>query len=165
MDRTTAAMLVVAAGAAVGAQAPINGTLGRHVGNWQAAFVSFAVGLLLLTVIVAVAGGGFGGLRQLPNAPWWALVGGACGVAVVSSSVFAVGQLGAGGVTAAVVTGQLTASVVIDRFGWFGVTPQPFTTGKLIGIALLAVGVYLIVRERTAAPAAMVDSGGGQMSR
>ena len=45
------------------------------------------------------------------------LLGGACGVAVVTSSIFAVGHLGAGGVTAAVVAGQLTASVVIDRFG------------------------------------------------
>ena len=45
MDRTTAAILVVAAGTAVGAQAPVNGMLGRYVGTWQAAFVNFAVGL------------------------------------------------------------------------------------------------------------------------
>lgn len=148
MDRTTAAVLVVAAGTAVGAQAPINGALGRVVGSWQAALVNFAVGLLILTVIVAVAAGGFGGLREIPSVPWWALLGGACGVAVVTSSIFAVGHLGAGGVTAAVVAGQLTASVLIDRLGLFGVTEQPITAGKLVGIALLGVGVYLIVRER-----------------
>ncbi len=148
MDRTSAAILVVAAGTAVGAQAPMNGALGRVVGSWQAAFVNFGVGLLILTVIVAIAAGGFGGLREIPDAPWWALLGGACGVAVVTSSIFAVGHLGAGGVTAAVVAGQLTASVVIDRYGLFGVTRQPLTAGKLLGIALLAVGVYLIVRER-----------------
>jgi bacterial/archaeal transporter family-2 protein len=165
MDRTTAAILVVAAGAAVGAQAPMNGALGRHIGSWQAAFINFAVGLAILTVIVAVAAGGFGGLREIPNAPWWALLGGAAGVAIVTTSIFAVGHLGAGGVTAAVVTGQLTASVVIDRFGWFGVRQQPLTVGKLIGIALLAVGVYLIVRERGTPPSAVVGSGGGQISR
>jgi transporter family-2 protein len=148
VDRTTAAVFVVAAGAAVGAQAPINGALGRVVGSWQAALVNFAVGLLILTVIVGVAAGGFGGLREIPTVPWWALLGGAAGVAVVTSSVFAVGYLGAGGVTAAVVAGQLTASVLIDRLGLFGVTVQPITTGKLLGIALLAAGVYLIVRER-----------------
>ncbi|HMS63160.1 MAG TPA: DMT family transporter [Solirubrobacteraceae bacterium] len=148
MDRTTAAVFVVAAGAAVGAQAPMNGALGRVVGSWQAAFVNFAVGLLILTAIVAIAAGGFGGLRDVPDVPWWALLGGACGVAVVTSSIFAVGHLGAGGVTAAVVAGQLTASVAIDRLGLFGVTRQPLTAGKLLGIALLALGVYLIVRER-----------------
>ena len=163
MDRTTAAILVVAAGTAVGAQAPVNGMLGRYVGTWQAAFVNFAVGLMILTLIVAVAGGGFGGLREIHSAPWWALVGGACGVAVVTSSIVAVGHLGAGGVTAAVVAGQLTASVVIDRLGLFGVTRLPLTAGKLVGIALLAVGVYLIVRERTTPPAAASVSGGGKM--
>ena len=50
--------------------------------------------------------------------------------------------------TAAVVAGQLTASVLIDRFGLFGVTEQPITAGKLLGIALLGLGVFLIVRER-----------------
>jgi transporter family-2 protein len=148
VDRTTAAILVVAAGTAVGAQAPINGALGRHVGTWQAAFVNFGVGLVILTVIVAVAAGGFGGLGEIPSAPWWALLGGACGVAVVTSSIAAVGFLGAGGVTAAVVAGQLTASVMIDRFGLFGVARQPLTAGKLLGIAMLSAGVYLIVRER-----------------
>ena len=164
MDHTTAAILVVAAGTAVGAQAPINGLLGRHVGTWQAAFVNFAVGLTILTLIVAIAGGGFGGLREINGAPWWALLGGACGVAVVSSSIAAVGHLGAGGVTAAVVAGQLTASVVIDRFGLFGVARQPLTTGKLIGIALLAVGVYLIVRERSDPPVAAAGLGGGKIA-
>ena len=149
MDRTSAVVFVVAAGAAVGAQAPMNGALGSVVGSWQAALVNFAVGLVILTVIVAVAAGGFGGLREIPDAPWWALLGGACGVAVVTSSIFAVGHLGAGGVTAAVVAGQLTASVVIDRLGLFGVTERPVTAGKLLGVALLALGVYLIVRERT----------------
>ncbi len=149
MDRTSAVVFVVAAGAAVGAQAPMNGALGSVVGSWQAALVNFAVGLVILTVIVAVAAGGFGGLREIPTAPWWALLGGACGVAVVTSSIFAVGHLGAGGVTAAVVAGQLTASVVIDRFGLFGITERPLTAGKLLGVALLALGVYLIVRERT----------------
>ena len=97
MDRATAAVFVVAAGAAVGAQAPMNGALGRVVGSWQAALVNFAVGLLILTVIVAVAAGGFGGLRDIPTVPWWALLGGACGVAVVTSSIFAVGHSGPAG--------------------------------------------------------------------
>ena len=148
MDRGAAAVLVVAAGAVIGAQAPINGALGRFVGSWQAALVNFAVGFAILLVLVAVVGGGFGGFADLPAAPWWALLGGACGVAIVTSSIVAVGPLGAAGVTAAMVAGQLTASVAIDRFGLFGVARQPLTAGKLVGVALLAVGVWLIVRAR-----------------
>ncbi len=147
MDRTTAAMAVVTAGAAVGAQAPINGVLGRHVGTWQSALVNFAVGLLILTAIVAVSAGGFGSLSHIPQAPWWALLGGAAGVAIVTTSIAAVGELGAGGVTACVVAGQLTASVVIDQYGLFGVERQPLTPARLAGVAMLALGVYLIIRD------------------
>lgn len=147
MDRGSAALLVVAAGAFVGAQAPVNATLGSHVGSWQAALVNFFVGLLILLLVVGLAAGGFGGLSEVPRAPWWALLGGACGVAVVTSSLVTVGTLGAAGVTAAVIAGQLTASVVIDRLGLFGVREQPITPGRAAGIALLALGVYLVVRE------------------
>jgi transporter family-2 protein len=147
MDRTSAAILVVAAGTAIGAQAPINGALGRTIGTFQAATVNFAVGLVLLLAIVAIAGGGFGGFADIGDAPWWALLGGACGVAIVSASIVGVRPLGAGGVTAAVVAGQLTASVVIDQYGLFGVEKQSLTGGKIAGIALLAVSVFLIVRD------------------
>lgn len=146
MDRTSAAVLVVAAGAAIGAQAPINGMLARTTGTFQAATVNFAVGLTLLLVIVAIAGG-FGGLQEIGAAPWWSLLGGACGVAIVTASIVGVRSLGAGGVTAAVVAGQLTASVLIDRYGLFGVDKQAITTTKVAGIVLLVVGVALIVRE------------------
>jgi transporter family-2 protein len=147
VDRTSAAILVVAAGTAIGAQAPINGELGRSIGTIQAATVNFAVGLVLLLAIVAIAEGGLGRLGDVGQAPWWALLGGACGAAIVSASIVGVGHLGAGGVTAAVVAGQLTASVVIDQYGLFGVEKQSLTVGKLAGVAMLAIGVYLIVRE------------------
>lgn len=147
MDRTTAVITVVAAGCLVGAQAPINSRLGHSVGSLQAATVSFAVGLLLLIVVAAVAAGGFGGMGGISGAPWWALLGGAFGAVYVTTALVAVRPLGAGGVTAATIAGQLTASVVIDRYGLFGVERQAVTAGRIVGITLLALGVYLVVRD------------------
>jgi bacterial/archaeal transporter family-2 protein len=146
MDRTSTAIIVVAAGTAIGAQAPVNKELARSVGTFQAAAISFAIGTALLLVIVAIAGG-FGGMKDVGDAPWWSLLGGACGVAIVTASIVGVGELGAGGVTAAVVAGQLTASVVIDQYGLLGVEKQTLTAGKIAGIALLALSVFLIVRD------------------
>ena len=146
MDRATTAVLVVAAGAAVGAQAPINATLGRSVGTVQAAALSFAVGLAILCGVV-VFSGGFGGLRAVADVPWWGFLGGACGAAIVSVSIVGVRTLGASGVTAAVVAGQLSASVAIDALGLFGVEKHPVGWQRVAGVALLAVGVLLIVRD------------------
>jgi transporter family-2 protein len=146
VDRTTALIAVVGAGCLVGSQAPINGTLGRAVGRLPAATVSFAVGLLVLLAVTAIAGG-FGGLSNIAGVPWWALLGGTFGAVYVTVALSTVGTLGAGGVTAATIAGQLTASVVIDQYGLFGVERQPVTAARLAGIALLAAGVYLIVRD------------------
>jgi transporter family-2 protein len=54
--------------------------------------------------------------------------------------------LGAGGVTAATIAGQLTLAVVIDRLGWFGVEERGFTVQRVLGIALLALGTLLVVK-------------------
>ena len=48
---------------------------------------------------------------------------------------------------AATIAGQLSASVVLDQFGLLGLPKDPITVGKVIGVVLLAAGVYLIVRE------------------
>jgi bacterial/archaeal transporter family-2 protein len=56
-------------------------------------------------------------------------------------------ELGAGGVTAATIAGQLTLSVVLDRLGVLGLDERAVTWDKVLGIALLAAGTVLIVRD------------------
>jgi transporter family-2 protein len=61
--------------------------------------------------------------------------------------VVTVRELGAGGVTAAIIAGQLALSVVLDRAGVLGLEERAITWEKLLGIALLAAGTVLIVRD------------------
>jgi len=56
-------------------------------------------------------------------------------------------ELGAGGVTAAVIAGQLSLSVVLDRLGVLGLDERVIGWEKVLGIALLTAGTVLIVRE------------------
>jgi transporter family-2 protein len=146
MDRGVAVVLTAAAGGLVALQAPINSKLGKTIGTFPAATVSFAVGLALLVAIVVVAGDA-SRLPEARNATWWYLLGGALGAAYVTTVLVSVRTLGAGGVTAATIAGQLTLSLVVDQLGWLGVTKQPITALKLLGVAMLAGGVYLIVRD------------------
>jgi len=55
--------------------------------------------------------------------------------------------LGAGGVPATTIAGQLTAAVLVDRLGILGLTQKPLSVARIAGVALLALGVFLIVRE------------------
>jgi transporter family-2 protein len=147
MSRGLAIALGAGAGCLVAMQAPVNSRLGRSVGSIQAASFSFLVGTVALVLVVSFAKGGLGNLGSVGKAPWWALVGGLLGAVYVTVAIFAVRTLGASGLTAAVIGGQLTMSVVIDRFGLFGVPRQTVGLDRVLGIVLLAVGVALVIRR------------------
>jgi len=147
VSRGLAVLVGMGAGGLVGMQAPINSRLGRAVGSVQAASFSFVVGTVALLLIAAVVNGGVGNLGHVGRAPWWALVGGLLGAVYVTVALVAVRTLGASGLSAAVISGQLVISVAIDRFGLLGVARQPVGTQRIVGLVLLAAGVLLVVRK------------------
>ena len=147
MSRFLAVLLAAGAGGLVGMQAPINSRLGKTVGGLQAASFSFLVGTVALVSLSFVLRGGLGSLGQAGRVPWWALVGGLLGAVYVSVALIAVRTLGATGLTAAVITGQLVISLVIDRLGLLGVAKHGVGVGRVLGVVLLVAGVALIVRK------------------
>jgi bacterial/archaeal transporter family-2 protein len=147
VSRGLAVLLGVGAGCLVGMQAPINSRLGKSVGSVEAATISFLVGTTALVLILLVVRGGVGGVGQIGRVPWWALIGGLLGAVYVSVALVAVRTLGASGLTAVVITGQLVISVLIDRFGLLGVARQAVGVQRIAGLVLLAAGVVLVVRK------------------
>jgi transporter family-2 protein len=147
VSRGLAVLVGVGAGCLVGMQAPINSRLGKTVGSVQAATFSFLVGTALLLLIASFVNGGLGRLGQVRDVPWWALVGGLLGAVYVTVALIAVRTLGASGLTAVVITGQLAISVVIDRFGLFGLARQHIDASRIVGLLLLVAGVVLVVRR------------------
>ena len=65
----------------------------------------------------------------------------------MTTALVVVRSLGAGGVTAATITGQLAASLVLDREGVLGLEERPLSTSHVLGVALLALGTLLVVRD------------------
>ncbi len=147
MSRGLAVLVVAVAGCLIGMQAPINSRLGRSIGAVQAASFSFLVGTFALVSLAFVLRGGLGSFSRLGQVPWWALLGGLLGAAYVFVAIEAVRTLGASGLTAVVITGQLAVSVAIDRFGLLGVARSPIGVQRVMGLVLLLVGVTLVVRK------------------
>jgi bacterial/archaeal transporter family-2 protein len=147
MTRTLAVALAAMAGVLVGMQAPVNSRLGRSLGSVQAATFSFLVGSLALVLIASLFYGGLGSFASVGKAPWWALFGGLLGAVYVTVAILTVRTLGVSALTAAVIAGQLSAAVVIDRFGLLGVARQPIGATRVLGLVLLVVGVLLVVRR------------------
>lgn len=130
-------------GACIALQAPINGALGRMTGDpFTAATISFAVGLVPLTLLMLLRAGA-PEAATLAGLPWWAWIGGALGAVYVAASVWAVPQVGVLTVVAAAVLGQLLAALALDALGAFGVPAQPVDLKRLAAAALVAGGVVL----------------------
>jgi transporter family-2 protein len=147
VTRTLAVSLAALAGVLVGLQAPVNSRLGRSIGSVQAATFSFVAGTIALALVASLFYGGLGSFGEVGKAPLWALVGGLLGAVYVTVAILTVRTLGVSGLTAIVISGQLAAAVVIDRFGLLGIAKQPIGTQRIVGLALLVVGVLLVVRR------------------
>ena len=145
MDRGLAVLLTAIAGGLIALQAPINAGLGKATGKLPAALVSFGVGTLALAFLVVIIGEAEG-LRSTFDVRWYYLLGGLLGAVYVANALVAVTSIGAGGVAAVTITGQLTAAVVIDRLGAFGLDEVPVTGERIAGVVLLLAGTVLIVR-------------------
>jgi transporter family-2 protein len=144
VSKEAAIAATVVVGGLVAMQAPINAALARSTGSLGAGTINFAVGLVVLLVLSILLAGGGDSDEPLR---WYYLLGGAMGVAVVVTTLITVKSLGAGGVTAATIAGQLTLSLVLDKLGVLGLSERPLSVERLVGVALLAAGVYLIVSD------------------
>jgi transporter family-2 protein len=146
VDRTYLATIATAiVGGLIALQAPINSGLGKATGTFPAAAISFTVGTVVLVAIVLVSGD-LGEVSGVSDVPAHYLIGGLLGAAYVTTVLLTVRTLGAGGVTAATVAGQLTAAVVIDRLGILGLESKPITLTRMIGVLLLFAGTLLVIK-------------------
>lgn len=135
-------VMMVAGGAMMSFQAPINAALRNHVGIFESSLVSFTVGTLALIVVVLLAGKG--SLGAVRNVPWWHLLGGLIGAVFVTATLLAAPRIGVTGMVVATLAGQMAAALLIDRFGWMGIPARPIDLPRVAGVALLVVSVALI---------------------
>jgi bacterial/archaeal transporter family-2 protein len=147
MDRGAAVAVAAVIGGVVAMQAPLNSQLGRTVGGLQASVVALFVSFVAIATLAAITDG-LGGIRKIGEAPWHVAIGGGlAGALYVGSIVWTVRALGAGGLTAVTIAGQLAVAVALDHFGWLGVERSPVTFAKVAGIVLLGLGTWLVIRE------------------
>jgi bacterial/archaeal transporter family-2 protein len=142
------AVLAFAAGVLLIIQVGVNATLRHGLGTpVAAALMSFLVGSVALLVFLFATRSPWPGRAQLAAAPLWAWLGGFLGAFYVVSTIIVGPRLGAAAMLALIVLGQLTASLLVDHFGWLGFPRHALTPLRLCGAALLFGGVLLIVRR------------------
>lgn len=136
--------IVIAVGAALALQAPINAVLAREVGDpTVAAAASFAVGFVALALFAWYRGAPVSAITSLSGVPWWALLGGVLGAIWIWAAIWAVPRLGVVTMIGAMILGQLLAAIVLDARGAFGMEARPVDLTRIMAIAMVAGGVVL----------------------
>lgn len=138
-------VLMFCGGIAIAVQPSINARLAQKVGGVESSCISFAVGTLVLLVVVFL--GGKGTLRGVGEAAWWEWTGGALGAFFVTMTIFAVPRIGTAAAMSVVIAAQLTTGVLLDHFGAFGMRHVPFDPKRFVGCLLLFAGAILVARR------------------
>ena len=132
-------------GMTVALQPSINARLAQRVGILESACISFAVGALVLLLVVLTTGRGT--VKGIYGAAWWELTGGVLGALFVSLTILVVPRIGTAAAMAAIIAAQLGTGLVLDHFGLFGFKVLPFDLKRLIGLAFLIFGAALLLRR------------------
>lgn len=140
-------VMTLAAGFALTVQVGLNAMVRQATGNASfASLVNFGVGTLALAVFLLATRFDWPARATLAGLPAWAWLGGCLGAFYVATATLAGSTLGGTLLLALTVAGQLLAALVFDHFGWLGFPQQPITALKLVGVAFLIVGIWLIAR-------------------
>ncbi len=132
-------------GAVFPTQAGLNAKMARLVGNpVLAALLSFATGLVALTVYAIVTRIPLSQFSQFKNAPWYVWFAGILGAFYISTVIVLMPRLGVALTFGLIVAGQMTVSLLLDHFGWLDAPVREISLGRIIGAFFLIIGVILI---------------------
>jgi transporter family-2 protein len=137
--------VALVAGAALPFQAGGNAALGRELGHplWGA-LASLVVSIIItLAVALLIRAPGPAASRALAG-PWWLWAGGVLGALYLGSAAAVTPKLGAGGFLVWVVAGQMVTALLVDHFGLMGLEPKPATLRKVLGVALILAGAFVV---------------------
>jgi transporter family-2 protein len=139
--------LAVLAGALTTLQAGSNAALKKSLGEpLPALLINYGLGVGIVVLANLITRQPWPGLAKLSGVPWWAWVGGLAGAAYGLAAILLAYRLGAATLMASVVTGQVVASVLLDHFGWLGFEVHAASVWRLLGAALMIIGVVLVAR-------------------
>lgn len=138
--------LSLLAGVIIAAQAPIYARISLVLGSpLQTTLLAFSTAVCVLVVMMLVTRTAWPKFEAIGALPVWVWMGGVLGICVVLLSIAAVPKLGHAGYIAAMICGQLVASLAFDRWGAFGLVERGIGWQGVLGAVLIASGAALMV--------------------
>lgn len=132
------------AGSLMALQGSLNAGLSKAAGLWEMTLLVMALGALV-TAGVFLTPFVHPRLDLLLRVPWYLWLGGPAGVAIIYGVARSIPRVGVTSATTAIILAQLLTAAVIDHLGLFGLDRIPFPLIKLLGIALMGGGAWILL--------------------
>lgn len=137
-------------GLAIGAQSTLSSRIGTLIGSFKTGVLMNVVGGalagLVLVVLLIVNGKDY---LNPPPVTWLLLViAGALGILIITGVAFSLQRAGVAAGLATIILGQMAVSILADARGWGGAAPIPVTLPRILGLVLIAAGVYLLLPKQ-----------------
>ena len=137
-------IIAVIGGVTIALQAQMMGLLDKTIGTLEGVFITYAGGGLLISlVLILIRGGNLGAWQSVP---WYAYSSGALGLIIVGAIGYSAPRLGLVATFTIIVSSQFVVAALIDHFGVLGAATRPLDLSRMLGIALLLVGIWLTIR-------------------
>ena len=137
--------LAVVGGVAVVLQAQFMGVLDQQIGTIESVFITYGSGGLLVGLtMLALRGGNLAAWRSVPP---YILITGILGLIIVGTIGYVTPRLGLVTAFTILIATQFVLGGIIDHFGLFGAEIRPLDATKLVGIGILLLGVWLVIRN------------------
>lgn len=133
-------------GAGLATQTAINSKLRERVlSPYLASAISFLIGSVFLMILTIIQGSNpIIPLHIFHKNPWWIWIGDLLGAMYVLGNTRLVPIIGTGQIVIMALFGQLLFSALIEQFALFGAFQKYISYFKIIGLAIIFIGVLLI---------------------
>ena len=137
-------LIGLAGGVAVGLQSPLASMISGQLGTLEGIFIVHIGGAIASLIPLLFMGGG--NLGNWRSVPWYALVAGIFGLVVIGAVSYMIPRIGVAGSIITIVAGQLLVGTLLDHFGLLGAAQRSLDSTRIIGLAVVFVGVWLTVK-------------------
>ncbi|MDP4125362.1 MAG: DMT family transporter [Bacillota bacterium] len=138
-------LVAAISGIAMAVQGTINSSLSQKTSLLFATLVVHIIGTIVAVVATLVWRVPI--LKQYwGSIPWYLYLGGVLSVLIVGLVAISIPKVGVCNATTAIIIGQVSMAVLIDHFGWFGMSRLHWNPWQLVGIGLFAAGAKLLFR-------------------
>lgn len=134
--------LAVLIGFIIAAMIAVNGGLTASYGVFFSAVMIHLVGLIVIFIVCLFKREP---LKPKTKLPFYCYLGGAIGVATVFFNNWAFSKISISAILGLSLLGQSITSLIIDHYGFFGMSKQPFQKKKLIGLAIILIGIVIVM--------------------